>query len=94
MMVWRRIEPLLLLFAAGGFIGLIFPLAKLAGQLGVSPLTYTGLSAAGAALGLVFLRFCSRWHRSLLLQSSMCWASSARGCGAVLALPSALRACC
>jgi drug/metabolite transporter (DMT)-like permease len=51
-MIWRRIEPLLLLFAAGGFIGLIFPLAKLAGQLGVSPLTYTGLSAAGAALVL------------------------------------------
>lgn len=49
---WRRIEPFALLFAAGGFIGLIFPLTKIAGQLGMSPLTYTGLSAAGAALVL------------------------------------------
>ena len=49
---WRRVEPLLLLFAAGGFVGLIFPLAKVAGQMGLSPLTYTGLSAAGAALVL------------------------------------------
>jgi drug/metabolite transporter (DMT)-like permease len=49
---WRRLEPVALLFAAGGFIGLIFPLAKVAGQLGMSPLTYTGLSAAGAALVL------------------------------------------
>ena len=46
----RRFEPALLLFAAGGCIGLIFPLAKLAGQIGMSPLAYTGLSAAGAAL--------------------------------------------
>lgn len=49
---WRRFEPLILLFTAGGFIGLIFPLAKLAGQIGMSPLTYTGLSAAGAAVVL------------------------------------------
>ena len=49
---WRRFEPLLLLFAAGGFVGLIFPLAKLAGQYGLSPLTYTALSAAGAAIVL------------------------------------------
>lgn len=49
---WRRFEPVLLLFAAGGCIGLIFPLAKIAGQIGMSPLTYTGLSAAGAALVL------------------------------------------
>jgi drug/metabolite transporter (DMT)-like permease len=41
-----------LLFAAGGFIGLIFPFTKMAGQLGMSPLSYTGLSAAGAALVL------------------------------------------
>lgn len=49
---WRRIEPLLLLFAAGGFVGLIFPLAKLAGQQGIPPLTYAGLAAAGASLVL------------------------------------------
>lgn len=49
---WQRLEPLLLLFAAGGFIGLIFPLAKLAGQMGVPPLSYAGLSAAGAAVVL------------------------------------------
>ncbi len=52
MNVWRRFEPFALLFAAGGFIGLIFPLAKVAGQLGMSPLAYTGLSAVGAALVL------------------------------------------
>ncbi|MCB1432709.1 MAG: DMT family transporter [Alphaproteobacteria bacterium] len=52
MVRWRRFEPLLLLFAAGGFVGLIFPMAKLAGQRGLSPLTYTGLSAAGAAIVL------------------------------------------
>lgn len=46
---WRRFEPVLLLFAAGGFVGLIFPLAKVAGQIGLSPLVYTGLSATGAA---------------------------------------------
>lgn len=49
---WRRLEPLVLLFAAGGFVGLIFPLAKLAGQHGLSPLTYAGLSAAGASIVL------------------------------------------
>ena len=49
---WRRFEPFLLLFAAGGFVGLIFPLAKVAGQIGLSPLVYTGLSAAGAAVVL------------------------------------------
>ena len=49
---WRRFEPLILLFAAGGFVGLIFPLAKLAGQHGLSPLTYAGLSAAGASIVL------------------------------------------
>lgn len=52
MTVWRRFEPVVLLFAAGSFVGLIFPLAKLAGQLGLSPLAYTGLSAAGAAVVL------------------------------------------
>ncbi len=49
---WRRLEPVALLFAAGGFIGLIFPFTKMAGQLGMSPLTYTGLAAAGAAVVL------------------------------------------
>lgn len=49
---WRRYEPVVLLFAAGSLVGLIFPLAKVAGQLGLSPLTYTGLSAAGAAVVL------------------------------------------
>jgi drug/metabolite transporter (DMT)-like permease len=49
---WRRLEPVALLFAAGGFIGLIFTFTKMAGQLGMSPLTYTGLAAAGAAVVL------------------------------------------
>jgi drug/metabolite transporter (DMT)-like permease len=52
MSAWRRFEPLLLLFAAGGFVGLIFPLAKLAGDRGISALVYAGLSAAGAAVVL------------------------------------------
>ena len=50
-----RFEPVLLLFAAGGFIGLIFPLAKLAGSHGISPITYAGLSAAGASLVLFII---------------------------------------
>lgn len=49
---WRRFEPLLLLFAAGGFVGLIFPLAKLAGGHGISPVTYSAIAAAGASLVL------------------------------------------
>ena len=52
---WRRFEPLLLLFAAGGFVGLIFPLARLAGSQGLSPITYAGLSAAGVSLVLVVI---------------------------------------
>jgi drug/metabolite transporter (DMT)-like permease len=47
------LEPVLLLFAAGGSIGLIFPFGKLAGELGIPPLVYVGLSAAGASLILV-----------------------------------------
>lgn len=45
----RRLEPLFLLFASGGLIGLIFPLAQLAGDYGLSPLVYAGLSAGGAS---------------------------------------------
>jgi drug/metabolite transporter (DMT)-like permease len=45
-----RLEPVLLLFAAGTCIGLIFPLGKMAGNLGVSPLLYAGMSALGASL--------------------------------------------
>lgn len=52
---WRRFEPLILLFAAGGFVGLIFPLAKLAGDQGITPLTYAGLSAAGASIVLAVI---------------------------------------
>jgi drug/metabolite transporter (DMT)-like permease len=51
----RRLEPMLLLFAAGFCIGLIFPLGKLAAGCGLSPLVYAGTSAAGASLVLAVL---------------------------------------
>jgi drug/metabolite transporter (DMT)-like permease len=46
----QHLKPLSLLFAAGFCIGLIFPLGKMAADLGLSPLLYTGLCAAGASL--------------------------------------------
>ena len=51
----HRFQPVLLLLAAGCSIGLIFPLGKLAAELGVPPLLYAGTSAAGASvvLGLI-----------------------------------------
>jgi len=45
----RRAEPTLLLFAAGFFIGLIFPLGRMAGEAGIPPFVFAGLAAAGAA---------------------------------------------
>ena len=48
----RRLEPVLLLFAAGIGIGMIFPLGKLAGAIGMPPLVFAGASAAGASLVL------------------------------------------
>lgn len=48
----RRVEPVLLLFAAGFCIGLIFPLGRLAGEAGIPPLIFAGASAAGAAVVL------------------------------------------
>lgn len=55
----RRLEPLLLLLATGFFIGLFFPLGRLAGDAGIPPLLFAGLGAAGgsvvlAAISLVF----------------------------------------
>lgn len=47
-----RLEPVLLLFAAGSCIGLIFPLGRLAGEAGVPPLLYAAASAFGASLVL------------------------------------------
>lgn len=47
-----RLEPVLLLFAAGSCIGLIFPLGRLAGEAGVPPLVYAAASAFGASLVL------------------------------------------
>ena len=49
---WRRLEPVLLLFAAGFCIGLFFPLGKLAGQSGIPPLLYACVTAAGASIVL------------------------------------------
>ncbi|HET7717684.1 MAG TPA: DMT family transporter [Bauldia sp.] len=48
----RRLEPVLLLLAAGFCIGLIFPLGRLAGEAGLPPLIFAGASAAGAAIVL------------------------------------------
>ena len=48
-----QLEPLLLLLAAGSFIGLIFPLTKLAGAEGLGPCTFAGLAAAGASIVLL-----------------------------------------
>jgi drug/metabolite transporter (DMT)-like permease len=48
----RRIEPVLLLFAAGFCIGLIFPFGRLAGEAGIPPLVFAGASAGGAAIVL------------------------------------------
>lgn len=47
-----RIEPILLLLAAGFCIGLIFPLGRMAGEAGIPPLVFAGGSAAGAAIVL------------------------------------------
>ena len=49
---WRRAEPAALLFAAGFFIGLIFPLGRMAGEAGIPPLAFAALAAAGASLVL------------------------------------------
>ena len=56
----NRWEPLALLLGAGGCIGLIFPLAKIAGGIGLSPLTYAALSALGASCVLVAVARCRR----------------------------------
>jgi drug/metabolite transporter (DMT)-like permease len=55
MMQLGRAEPTLLLLAAGFFIGLIFPLGKLAGEAGIPPLLYAGLSACGAGMALAII---------------------------------------
>jgi drug/metabolite transporter (DMT)-like permease len=51
--LWGQVEPVLLLFAAGFGIGLIFPLGKVAGSIGLPPLIFAGGSAAGASLVLL-----------------------------------------
>jgi drug/metabolite transporter (DMT)-like permease len=51
----QRLEPLLLLFAAGFCIGLTFPLGKIAAEQGLSPLLYAGASAAGASIILAMI---------------------------------------
>jgi drug/metabolite transporter (DMT)-like permease len=49
---WRRVEPVVLLFAAGFTIGLIFPLGRMAGEAGIAALIFACLAAAGAAIVL------------------------------------------
>ena len=48
----RRAEPVVLLLAAGFFIGLIFPLGRMAGEAGIPPLLFAALAAAGASIVL------------------------------------------
>jgi drug/metabolite transporter (DMT)-like permease len=50
--VRQQLEPILLLLVAGFLVGLIFPLGKLAGEVGIPPLLFAGLSAAGASIVL------------------------------------------
>lgn len=50
-----RLEPVLLLVAAGLCIGSIFPLGKLATAQGVPPLIYVGAAALGATLVLMLV---------------------------------------
>lgn len=50
-----RLEPVLLLLAAGLCIGSIFPLAKLATAQGVPPLVYVGAAALGATIVLALV---------------------------------------
>ncbi len=52
---FKRFEPLLLLFAAGLSLGLIFPLGKLSADLGLPPLAFAGATAAGASVVLAFI---------------------------------------
>ena len=52
---FKRFEPLLLLFAAGLSLGLIFPLGKLSADLGLPPLVSAGATAAGASVVLAFI---------------------------------------
>ena len=53
--VFRRWEPVLLLLASGCCIGSIFPLGKMAAELGVGVLVYVGATAAGASVVLACL---------------------------------------
>lgn len=48
-------EPVLLLIVTGFFIGLIFPLGKLAGEAGIPPLLFAGVSAAGGSIVLALI---------------------------------------
>lgn len=52
---FKRFEPLLLLFASGLSLGLIFPLGKLSADLGLPPLAFAGATAAGASVVLAFI---------------------------------------
>ncbi len=55
----NQLEPVLLLIAAGFFIGLIFPLGRLAGEAGIPPLLFAGASATGASVVLAAISLLS-----------------------------------
>ncbi|MGH6924435.1 MAG: DMT family transporter [Propylenella sp.] len=50
--VRSQLEPVLLLLVTGFFIGLIFPLGRLAGEASIPPLLFAGASAAGGSVVL------------------------------------------
>lgn len=57
--VRSRLEPVLLLLAAGFFIGLFFPLGRLAGEASIPPLLFAGASAAGGSAVLAVISLLS-----------------------------------
>lgn len=65
----NRLEPLLLLFAAGLGIGLVFPLSKYASLAGIDPFIYIGWSAAGASCILLALTLLFRQRLAITAAS-------------------------
>jgi hypothetical protein len=55
--------PAALLLITGTLIGLNFPLGKIAGEAGVSPLIWASLISLGASLVLLPLLITTRRHR-------------------------------
>ena len=52
-------SPVALLFLTGGFLGLTFPLGKLAGEASISPIVWAWLISAGGGCVLLFIQLIS-----------------------------------